>query len=86
MPYKEKRVVKKYYTIGEVADIFKVQTSMIRYWEDVFGKLHAKISKTKGRVYTLDNIEKINKIYHYLKVELYTIKGVKRILDQTEIL
>jgi hypothetical protein len=32
MPYKEKKIEKLYYSIGEVADMFQVNTSLIRFW------------------------------------------------------
>ena len=39
VPYKEKEIEKKYYTIGEVADELGVATSLIRFWEGEFEAL-----------------------------------------------
>ena len=36
MPYKEKKIEKVYYSIGELAEMFNVNTSLIRYWEKEF--------------------------------------------------
>ena len=42
MPYKEKEIEKKYYTIGEVADDLGVATSLIRFWEGEFDIIKPK--------------------------------------------
>ena len=46
MPYKEKKVEKLYYSIGEVADLFNVNTSLIRYWEKEFDIIKPKKKPT----------------------------------------
>ena len=48
MPYKEKRVEKLYYSIGEVAEMFAVNSSLIRYWEKEFDIIKPK-KKQKGQ-------------------------------------
>ena len=42
MPYKEKPIEKLYYSIGEVADIFDVNVSLLRFWEKEFDILKPK--------------------------------------------
>ena len=42
MPYKEKPILKKYYNIGEVADMFGVATSLLRFWEKEFDEVNPK--------------------------------------------
>ena len=49
MPYKDKEVEKVYYPIGEVASIFGVNTSLIRFWEKEFDVLKPKKNK-KGKI------------------------------------
>ena len=39
MPYKEKNIEKSFFSIGEVAKMFKVNTSLIRFWENEFDEL-----------------------------------------------
>ena len=39
MPYKEVKVEKLYYSIGEVAKMFDVNTSLIRFWEKELERL-----------------------------------------------
>ena len=45
MPYKEKDIEKQYYTIGEVASMFGVAASLIRFWETEFEELKPKKNK-----------------------------------------
>ena len=66
MPYKEKAIEKKYYAIGEVADIFNVATSLIRFWESEFDIIKPKKNrkgnyihfKIKGSGKIIDELEK----------------------------
>ncbi len=68
---------KRYYTIGEVATHFKVNTSLLRYWEKEFKEIQPQ-KKTKGfRKYTPKDIENIRLIYHLLKEKGMTIEGAK---------
>ena len=45
MPYKERKIEKVYYTIGEVAEMFDVNTSLIRFWEKEFDIIKPKKNK-----------------------------------------
>ena len=67
MPYKEKRVEKLYYTIGEVAEMFNVNTSLIRYWEKEFDIIKPKKNKKGNRFFTVEDIENFNIIYYLVK-------------------
>ena len=80
MPYKEKEIVKRYYTIGEVADEFKVATSLIRFWESEFSILHPKKNKKGNRQFTHDDIDKLKLIYHLVKERGFTLQGAKEMI------
>lgn len=68
---------KLYYTIGEVADMFGVSRSLIRYWESEFSSLKP-IKNSKGdRRFTKQNIEQLNQIFHLVKEKGFTIDGAK---------
>ncbi|MEX0882092.1 MAG: MerR family transcriptional regulator [Cyclobacteriaceae bacterium] len=82
MPYKEKEIEKKYYSIGEVADIFHVATSLIRYWEGEFDIIKPKKDKKGNRRFTKDDIEKIRLIYHLVKEKGYTLTGAQEIIKK----
>ncbi len=80
MPYKPKEIEKKYYTIGEVADMFKIATSNIRFWESEFDILKPKKNKKGNRQYTKEDIENIKLVYHLVKEKGYTLQGAKDII------
>ena len=77
MPYKEKEIVKKYYSIGEVADQFKVATSLIRFWESEFDIIKPKKNRKGNRQFTIDDIENVKLIYHLVKEKGFTLQGAK---------
>ena len=57
MPYKEREITKKYFTIGEVAEKLEVNTSLIRFWESEFDILSPKKNKKGLRKYTKKDID-----------------------------
>jgi DNA-binding transcriptional MerR regulator len=74
------RLTKLYYSIGEVAAIFEVNTSLLRFWEKEFGISNLKKNKKGERLFTVKDIEYFNKIYHLVKNEGYTLDGAKKAL------
>jgi DNA-binding transcriptional MerR regulator len=75
---------KRYYSIGEVAKAFGVNTSLLRYWEKEFKQIQPK-KKTSGiRKFTPGDIENIQLIYHLLKEKGMTIEGAKNQLTQSQ--
>jgi len=77
MPYKEREIEKMYYTIGEVAQMFKVNTSHIRFWSKHFDAIKPATNKKGNRLYTPADIELIGKIYRLVKEKGYTMKGAQ---------
>ena len=82
MPYKEREISKKYYSIGEVAEKLDLNTSLIRFWESEFEILNPKKNKKGLRKYTQKDIEIIEKIYHLLKQQGFTIDGAKKAFNR----
>jgi DNA-binding transcriptional MerR regulator len=80
VPYKEREIEKKYYSIGEVADMFKVAASLIRYWEGEFDIIRPKKDKKGNRRYTKDDIQKIRYVYHLVKEKGYTLQGAQEVI------
>ncbi len=80
MPYKEKTIEKKYYSIGEVAEKFGVATSLIRFWESEFDIIKPKKNRKGNRQFTKDDIEKVHLIFHLVKEKGYTLQGAKDLL------
>ncbi len=69
---------KLYYSIGEVADMFDVNTSLIRFWEKEFPAIRPKKNKKGNRLFTPKEIGKIDRIYTLVKNEGYTLDGAKK--------
>lgn len=80
MPYKERDIEKKYYSIGEVAEMFDVAASLIRFWETEFDNIKPKKDKKGNRRFTKDDIESIRLVYHLVKEQGYTHAGAKDII------
>lgn len=82
MPYKEKKIEKVYYSIGEVADMFQVKTSLIRFWEKEFDVIKPKKNKKGNRFFTKDDIDNLHLIYHLVKERGMTLKGAQMKLKE----
>ncbi len=75
---------KLYYSIGEVASIFNVNTSLIRFWEKEFPGIKPKKNKKGNRLFTPKDIQLLDKIYVLVKEKGYTLEGAKKALkDKT---
>jgi DNA-binding transcriptional MerR regulator len=72
------KLTKLYYTIGEVADMFQVNASLIRFWEKEFSIIQPKKNKKGNRLFTPKDITNFNKIYHLVKIQGYTLDGAKK--------
>lgn len=75
MPYKETKVEKLYYSIGEVAEILKVNTSLIRFWEKNFSIIKPHKNKKGNRFFTKEDIDNLKLIYYLVKEQRLTIEG-----------
>lgn len=84
MPYKEKPVEKLYYSIGEVADMFGVNTSLIRFWEKEFDVLKPKKNAKGNRLFTPEDLENLKIIYHLVKERGYTLQGAREKLKDNK--
>ena len=74
----EQKYTKLYYSIGEVAKMFDVNTSLIRYWENQFSIIKPKKNKKGNRLFTKVDIENFHLIYHLVKEKGMTLKGAKQ--------
>ncbi|MFN3405770.1 MAG: MerR family transcriptional regulator [Cytophagaceae bacterium] len=94
MPYKEKNIEKMYYSIGEVASMFKVAPSLIRFWESEFEIINPKKNRKGNRQFTKEDIENVKVVYHLVKEKGYTLQGAKehlklqkhKVKDNTEMI
>ena len=83
MPSIENQTLSKlYYSIGEVAEMLQVNASLLRFWEKEFNLVVSKKNKKGNRLFSVKEIEQIKRIYHFVKVEGYTLDGAKKALKQ----
>jgi DNA-binding transcriptional MerR regulator len=82
MPYKEVKVEKIYYTIGEAAGILNVPVSTVRFWENEFEVLKPMKNKKGNRLFTQSDIRNLKIIHHILKEDGMTISGARKRLTE----
>lgn len=82
MPYKDTNIAKLFYSIGEVAEMFEVNTSLIRFWEKEFDIIKPKKNKKGNRLFTADDIDNFKVIYNLVKEQGLTLDGAKKYLKE----
>lgn len=75
---------KQYYPIGDVAEMFNENTSLIRYWEKEFAILKPKKNKKGDRFFRPEDIKNLKMIYHLLRERKYTIEGAKEFIKNNK--
>lgn len=76
---------KIYYSIGEIARAFEVNTSLIRFWEKKFEILNPKKNKKGNRMFSKKDLKNIRIIYFLVKEKGYTLEGAKNSLHDFEL-
>ena len=66
-----------YFTIGEVARLFNVNTSLIRFWENEFEIIKPHRNKKGNRLFTRADVDNFHIIYNLVKERGYTLQGAK---------
>ncbi len=77
MPYKKREIEKVYYRIGEVADMFSVNQSLIRFWEKEFDIIKPYRNKKGNRFFTKKDIDNFHLIFHLVKERGFTLQGAR---------
>ncbi len=73
---------KLYYSIGEVAKSFDVNTSLIRFWEKEFDDIKPKKNAKGNRRFSQDDLKKLELVYHLVKERGFTLDGAKTHLKE----
>jgi DNA-binding transcriptional MerR regulator len=68
---------KRYYSIGELAKAFKVNASLIRFWDNEFDILKPKKNAKGNRMFTPEDVKNLQLIYHLVKERGFTLEGAK---------
>jgi DNA-binding transcriptional MerR regulator len=82
IPEDEVLFQKQYYTMGEVAVMFRVNQSLLRFWEAEFSTIQPKKNKKGDRYFRPVDIKNLHLIYHLLRQRKYTIEGAKDFLKK----
>ena len=78
MSMRTDEITKLYYSIGEIAEMFSVSKSLIRFWETEFDLLKPHKNSKGDRRFTQQNIDQFRTIYHLVKERGFTLDGAKR--------
>ncbi|OIO12577.1 MAG: transcriptional regulator [Flavobacteriaceae bacterium CG1_02_35_72] len=73
---------KRYYSIGEVAKAFDVNTSLIRFWDQEFEVIQPKKNKKGNRLFTQEDIKNLQLIYRLVKEKGFTLDGARKALKE----
>jgi len=84
IPADEVLFSKQYYTMGEVSEMFRVNQSLLRFWETEFDILQPKKNKKGDRYFRPIDIKNLHLIYHLLRQKKYTIEGAKEFLKKNK--
>lgn len=75
---------KQYYSIGEVAEMFNLNSSLLRYWETEFDILKPRKNRKGDRHFRPEDIKNLSLIHHLLRQRKYTIEGAKDYLKKNK--
>jgi DNA-binding transcriptional MerR regulator len=78
MPAIKPKPAKLFYTIGEVASMFDVNISLIRFWEGEFDIIKPKKNKKGNRLFTQNDVDNFQVLFHLIKERGYTLHGAKQ--------
>lgn len=74
---------KLYYKIGEIAEMLRINSSVLRFWETQFTQLSPSKTKSGQRLYSRRDLELLQEIYRLLYIQKLTIAGAKARLSLT---
>tara|TARA_B110000263_G_scaffold46150_1_gene38275 strand:+ start:135 stop:470 length:336 start_codon:yes stop_codon:yes gene_type:complete len=84
MPKLKTNIEKLFYSIGEVAQMYGVNVSLIRFWENEFDILKPKKNKKGNRMFTKTDLGNLEVIFHLVKERGFTLDGAKKKLKENK--
>ena len=84
MPKLKTNIEKLFYPIGEVAQMYGVNISLIRFWENEFDILKPKKNNKGNRMFTKKDVDNLIIIYHLVKERGFTLEGAKQKLKENK--
>ncbi|MCO5238546.1 MAG: MerR family transcriptional regulator [Chitinophagaceae bacterium] len=85
IPADEELFKRRYYSIGEVAEMFSLNASLLRYWETEFDILKPRKNRKGDRHFRPEDIKNLSLIHHLLRQRKYTIEGAKAYLKKNRL-
>lgn len=82
VPNDEELFSKMYYPISDVANMFNVNISLIRFWEKEFDILKPRKNRKGDRLFRPEDVKNLKLIYFLLKEKRYTIEGARSFLKK----
>lgn len=82
MALKKNKIQRLYFSIGEVAQMFEVNESTLRFWEKEFDTIHPRKTSKGTRFYKQEDIDAIRLIYHLVKERGMTLAGARQKLKE----
>jgi DNA-binding transcriptional MerR regulator len=83
IPDDETLFQKRYYSIGQVAEMFHVNHSLIRMWANEFGDyLETKKNKKGDRYFRPEDVKTLEFIHHLLRQRKFTTQGARDFLKK----
>ncbi|MDR0793634.1 MAG: MerR family transcriptional regulator [Chitinophagaceae bacterium] len=80
IPADEELFKKQYYPISVVAKWFRVNASLLRFWENEFSILKPRKTRKGDRLFRPEDVKNLQLIYHLLRQRKFTIEGAKKYL------
>ncbi len=74
---------KLFYSMGEVAEMFDVNASLIRHWESKFDCIRPHKNKKGNRMFSPEDVEKLKQIYHLVKERGMTLEGANKAMKSS---
>ena len=84
MAYNPNKELKLYYSIGEVAEMFGVNESLLRFWEKEFPMINPKKNAKGTRQYRKSDLDHIQLVYQLVKEKGRTLAGAKQRLKASK--
>ncbi|MCD8165384.1 MAG: MerR family transcriptional regulator [Bacteroides sp.] len=84
MAYNPDKKFKMYYSIGEIADMFNVNESLLRFWEKEFPQIAPKKAGRGIRQYRQEDLQAVALVYHLVKERGMTLDGARRKLKENK--
>ena len=84
MPLIHNKNLKTYFSIGEVAKMFDVSESLLRFWETEFPSIQPQKGLRNIRQYTAETIDEINIVYNLVKVRGMKISAARELIEKNQ--